>query len=185
MLHSSRTLIAALLLAAAGARAQAPAGGQYNSPCTDIVCDIQNDWIRNNGMVYLTANAMPEDRYGYKPTPAQQSFGERVLHVASVNVDLMRTLGAKTPPPQIDMKATSKAGALKELQKASQYGAAVLKEFNQAQLMERVPSPEFMGPTSSRQRMIYFLMQHMQDTYGQLVVYLRLNGITPPLSAQP
>jgi uncharacterized damage-inducible protein DinB len=42
-----------------------------------------------------------------------------------------------------------------------------------------------MGPKSSRQRIVYFLMMHNQDTYGQLVVYLRLNGITPPLSRQP
>ena len=51
--------------------------------------------------------------------------------------------------------------------------------------MERGASPWFMGPMSTRQRILYFLMMHNQDTYGQLVVYLRLNGITPPASRQP
>jgi hypothetical protein len=42
-----------------------------------------------------------------------------------------------------------------------------------------------MGPMASRQQIAYFLTAHSQDTYGQLVVYLRLNGITPPFSRQP
>ena len=62
---------------------------------------------------------------------------------------------------------------------------AVIKEFGDQGLATRVASPPFMGPLSSRQRMLYFLMTHSQDTYGQLVVYLRLNGITPPASRQP
>ena len=53
----------------------------------------------------------------------------------------------------------------------------------------RIDSPEpitwFMGPQVSRQRAVYFVMSHSQDTYGQLVVYARLNGITPPASRQP
>ena len=56
-------------------------------------------------------------------------------------------------------------------------------------LLARIDSPGplgwFMGPKMSRQRALYFLMAHTQDTYGQLAVYLRLNGITPPLSRQP
>lgn len=184
----SLTGIGALAQSPAGSRPATPVPGPGTAlgpPCADVLCDIQKDWARNNGMFYLTAQAMPEDKFGFKPTLAQQTFRERVLHVASVNVDLLRTLGGKVPPPAIDMNAASKAGALKELQKSSEYGAALLKEFTEAQLAERVPSAPFMGPTSSRQQMFYFLMTHTQDTYGQLVVYLRLSGITPPFSAQP
>jgi hypothetical protein len=61
----------------------------------------------------------------------------------------------------------------------------VLKEFNDQQLAERVTSMPFLGPTASRLRVIYFAMSHSQDIYGQLVVYLRLNGITPPASNRP
>lgn len=71
------------------------------------------------------------------------------------------------------------------LRQATQYGTAMLKEFGETGLAQRVSSPEFMGPTASRQSVVYFLMAHCQDTDGQLVVYLRLNGIVPPLSRQP
>jgi uncharacterized damage-inducible protein DinB len=136
-------------------------------------------------MVYGLARAMPEDKYGFKPVPEEQSFGERVLHVAQVNVDLLKGLGAKTPAPVINPKATSKVEAMDAVQKAGEYGIAVIKEFSDQQLMARVDSPWFMGPMATRQRILYFLMMHSQDTYGQLVVYVRLNGIVPPASRQP
>ena len=65
------------------------------------------------------------------------------------------------------------------------YGAAVLKEFNDQQLSERVMSLPFMGPTVSRLRVTYFSIAHSQDIYGQLAVYLRLKGVTPPRSNRP
>lgn len=181
-------MIAALSAAQAQQPSPAPAGRNMPSfmgPCSNLSCEIQNDWERNNALATLTAGAMPEDKYGFKPVPEEQSFGERVLHIAQVNVMLLQGLGAKTPAPAIDPKATSKAAAMAALQKAGDYGTAVIKEFSEQQLMERVASPFFMGPMSTRQRILYFLMMHSQDTYGQLVVYLRLNGITPPASRQP
>lgn len=167
--------------------AQAPPA--FMGPCSDLSCEIQNDWTRNNMMLSGLANAMPDEKYGYKPTPAQQSFGERVLHVAQVNLMLLQGLGAKAPAPTIDMSATSKAASMAALQRVGDYGVAVIKELGEPGLGARIDSPGpvgwFMGPKVSRQRLLYFLMTHSQDTYGQLVVYLRLNGITPPLSRQP
>ncbi len=140
-------------------------------------------------MIRGLAEAMPEDKYNFKPTPPQQSFGERVLHVAQVNLMLLKALGAKTAAPDIDEKATTKAASMAAVQKVGDYGVAVIRELGEKGLQGRIDSPPpmawFMGPQLSRQRVIYFLMTHSQDTYGQLVVYLRLNGITPPASRQP
>jgi hypothetical protein len=54
----------------------------FMGPCSNLTCEIENDWSRNNALIYGLANAMPEEKYSYKPTPAQQSFGERTLHAA-------------------------------------------------------------------------------------------------------
>ena len=162
-----------------------PATFDFMGPCSNLSCEIQNDWTRNNVMVYGLARVMPEDKYGFKPTPEQQTFGERVLHVAQVNLAILQTLGAKAAPPVIDPKATSKTEAMASVQSVGDYGIAVIKEFSEQQLAARVASPPFMGPMSSRQRLLYFLMTHSQDTYGQLVVYLRLNGLIPPASRLP
>lgn len=161
----------------------------FMGPCANLVCEVENDWSRNNLMLYGLANSMPEDKFGYKPTPAQQTFGERVLHVAQVNVMLLQALGAKTPMPVIDMNAISKAASMDALQRVGGYGIAVIKELGEQGLLARIDSPGpvgwFMGPQVSRQSVLYFLMTHSQDTYGQLVVYARMNGITPPASRQP
>jgi uncharacterized damage-inducible protein DinB len=189
MLHIKSTMLTIALSFAAQAQPQqpaaAPAPPSFMGPCSTLSCEIQNDWTRNNVLVYLLAGAMPDNKYSFRPVPEEQTFGERVLHVAQINVAILQGLGAKAVPPVIDPKATSKVEAMAALQKAGDYGAAVIQEFSEQQLTTRVSSPPFMGPTSTRQRMLYFLMTHSQDTYGQLVVYLRLNGITPPASRQP
>src|SRR5262249_27008096 len=66
----------------------------FMGPCSTLACEVENDWSRNNVMLYGLANAMPADKFDYKPTPAQQSFGERVLHVAQVNLMLLQAFGA-------------------------------------------------------------------------------------------
>ena len=82
-------------------------------------------------------------------------------------------------------KASSKADVMAAMKQWDAYGAAVLKEFNDQQLVERVTSMPFMGPTASRIRVAYFSIGHAQDIYGQLAVYLRLKGVTPPRSNRP
>lgn len=153
--------------------------------CTTLACDMQGDWARNRQLIVGLVEAMPDDKFEFKPTPAQQSFAERVVHIANIDVKLISTLGGKTPAPMINAKATSKADVLAAINQSMDYGDAVLKEFNDQQLLERVTSLPFLGPTASRVRVAYFSLTHSQDIYGQLVVYLRLSGITPPASNRP
>jgi uncharacterized damage-inducible protein DinB len=150
-----------------------------------VACDLQADWAGNtNGLIGI-ANAMPETEYGFKPTPAQESFAERVMHVVNIDIKLLSTLGGKTPTPMVNAKASSKADVMAALKQWDAYGSAVLKEFTDQQLAERVTSMPFMGPTASRTRIAYFSIAHAQDIYGQLAVYLRLKGVTPPRSNRP
>ena len=183
------SLLASVLSAQSAAKQQDRQAPGFLGPCSDLVCEIEHDWSRNNVLIDGLANAMPEEKYGFKPTPAQQSFGERVLHAAEVNLMLLQALGAKTPAPSIDLKVTSKAATMAALERVGSYGVAVIKELGEEGLRARIDSPGpmqwFMGPKVSRQRVLYFLMTHSQDTYGQLVVYARLNSVIPPASRQP
>jgi uncharacterized damage-inducible protein DinB len=174
MLTAIRTcaLAAVLLATAAPAWAQATIHG-----------DLVKDWAGQKDLLAKIASAMPEDKFGFKSTPAQRSFGEHVLHIAQVNVQLAGMLGGKTPAPTVNMKATSKADIIKAMADSFDYGTAVIKEFDNAGIQATIPAA-FMGP-STRARIMFFLIGHTQDTYGQMVVYLRLNGITPPASMRP
>jgi uncharacterized damage-inducible protein DinB len=82
------------------------------------------------------------------------------------------------------MKAATKAEVMTALRQSMDYLEVVLKEFTDQQLNERmaIPPGSVMGSSASRLRPIYFVLQHNMDIYGQMVVYLRLNGIVPPAS---
>jgi uncharacterized damage-inducible protein DinB len=150
-----------------------------------IQAELLKDWSDLKITMDKIANEMPEDKYDFKPTPAQQSFGERTAHIAQVNVGLLGTLGGKTTKPMIDSKATSKAAAIKAMDDSFDYGTAVIKEQNDQTMLQAVAMPpRFLGP-SSRARIVYFLIGHTWDIYGQMAVYLRLNGHVPPASQRP
>ena len=72
---------------------------------------------------------MPEDKWGYKSTPAQRTFGEQVMHIATTDVRLLGALGGKTAAPMVDMKqAATKADSMTALRASFAYGEAVIKE---------------------------------------------------------
>jgi len=146
--------------------------------------DFLKEWAGQKDLLAKIADAMPEAKYGFKATPAQRSFGEHVLHIAQVNMMLLQTFASKAPAPQINMKATSKADVMKAMADSFDYGTAILKEQTDQTMAGTIQGPPWMGP-STRARMIAFLIGHTQDTYGQMVVYLRLNGLVPPASQRP
>jgi carboxymethylenebutenolidase len=190
---ASGFLIAMCVAATALAQApQAPAGqgqarqgggrGPAAPACSTLQCDMLADWTRTRDALIGVANAMPDDKYSFKPTPAQESFAQRLMHVAQIDVKLLSGLGGKTAAPALNASAATKADVVAALTQSFAYGEAVIKEFNDQQLLERVTPMPFLGPSASRVRILSYDLQHTQDIYGQLVVYLRLNGVTPPLS---
>jgi uncharacterized damage-inducible protein DinB len=156
--------------------------GPQGPPVTTLAGDVQSDLERTRELMLNLVEAMPEDKFGFKPTPAQQSFGERVMHIVQADQFILGTLGGKTPAPKINDKASTKADILAALRQLYDWETALMKEFNDQQLVERVMPPGFLGSQASRARIFYYSLQHTQDMYGQLVVYLRLSGVTPPAS---
>src|SRR5438477_342626 len=141
---------------------------------TTLSADVMKDWKAQKETMMSIAAAMPEEKFGYKSTPAQRSWGEQILHVAGGNIFLMRFLGGKAPAPAVNtadmvvfgLKASTKAEYLKALGDSFDYGEAVLKEFSDTSLTETIKGPPWMGP-STRVRMLYDAIAHCQDIYGQ------------------
>jgi uncharacterized damage-inducible protein DinB len=158
----------------------APAAAQSAS----LKAELLKDWLDMKASMRALAEAMPPDKYTFKSTSAQRDFGQQVLHVANANVLNLRFLGARTAAPTINRQATAKAEVIQAMDASFDYGAAVINEFNDQTLMEIVQTNAFLGP-SSRARVLWFLLGHSWDIYGQMVVYLRLNGGVPPASQRP
>ena len=159
---------------------QAPAAPAPNS---QVLTQLRSDWQAQKDMMMKIADAMPEDKFSYRSTPPQRNYGEQIMHVASANVDLLKVLGGSAAAPAFTAEsAKTKADILKALGDSYDYGTALLNELSETTVLEPVKdAPSFLGP-SSRARILWTLLAHSMDIYGQMAVYLRLNGIVPPAS---
>ncbi len=164
-----------------------PAAAQgATAPVTvSIQAEMLKDWTDLKDTLMKIASEMPEAGYSFKPTPPQETFGRRVVHIAVGGNMFLQLLGAKAPAPKVDAAtaAMTKAGAMKALADSFDYGTAILKEQTDRTMLQTVNAP-FLGP-SSRARVFTFVIGHTWDIYGQLAVYLRLQGHVPPASQRP
>jgi len=146
-----------------------------------VTGDLIKDWEYQKASLVAIADAMPEDSFGYKPTPAQRSYGEQIMHIASINVQILGLVGGRAVVPTFTVEsAVTKAEILDALGKSYDYGIALLSEQTNTSMNETIEAG-FLGP-SARARVFWFLLGHSMNGYGQMAVYLRLNDIIPPAS---
>jgi uncharacterized damage-inducible protein DinB len=161
------------------------AGLKPAAQSVSIQGEMLKDWTGLKDAMDKIANAMPEDKFTFKPTPAQRDYGQQVLHIAQINARFLSLVGSKATAPAVDAKATGKAATIKAMDDSFDYGAAILREqTDQTMVQAAAMPPGFLGP-STRARMFTFLIGHTWDIYGQMAVYLRLNGVVPPASVRP
>ena len=136
------------------------------------------------------ADAMPEGKYGFRPTQGEfkdvRSFAEQVKHVAAANYMFgAGVLGEKKPPVDVGGEngpATmkSKAEIVKFLNDSFAYLHKALGSVTEKNQLDMIET-EF-GSKAPRLMLASFAVAHPFDHYGQMVEYLRMNGIVPPSS---
>lgn len=146
--------------------------------------ELLRDWREMQETLGRLAAEMPDEGLDYKPTEAQRTFAQQVLHIATANVLNLGFLGDDRPTPVVDRADVSRMAVMDAMRASFDHGAAVLEAHDDTWLMETVETNDFLGP-SSRARVVWFLLGHSWDIYGQMVVYLRLNGQIPPASQRP
>jgi uncharacterized damage-inducible protein DinB len=147
--------------------------------------ELLRDWLEMETTLVKVANEMPADKYGFKATPPQRDFAQQLLHIATANVVNLRFIASGgIEAPVINRNATGRADVLQAMDASFRYGETILKAQTDASLLEVVDTNQFLG-RSTRARVLYFLLGHSWDIYGQMVVYLRLNGAVPPASQRP
>ena len=139
------------------------------------------------GQFLGVAEAMPESKYDFVPSAGEfkgvRSFAEQVKHVACSNFAFFNEIEGKTPPEHCEKggpaAAKSKAELVKYLRDSFDYGDRVLATIINAQnALVRVEGP-YAGP-NTRLGIAVAAVWHIADHYGQIVEYLRMNGIVPP-----
>ena len=132
------------------------------------------------------AEAMPEDKYSFIPTAGKfddvRSFGEQVKHVACAQYAFFNEFEGKHPPMDCekggDNPAKTKAELLKYLRDSFDYSNRVLATLNAKNSMDTVKG-RYAGP-NTKLGISVVAVWHITDHYGQIVEYLRMNGIVPP-----
>ena len=133
------------------------------------------------------AEAMPEDKWSFKPTQGEfkdvRTFGEQVKHVACGNEAWAKKILGEKAPERCDLggpnPAKSKAEILAYLKESFKAIDKVIAETDGKNLMQSTPGP-YWG--ANRLSSLTATVWHISDHYGQLVIYLRMNGIVPPAS---
>jgi len=135
------------------------------------------------------ADAMPEEKYSFAPTSGEfkgvRTFGEQVRHIAAANFMFVSIMNGEKP----DMEAAEHGPAdiktkaqimqyLKDSFAAAHKAIASLTPENALTLLPNAPFPIF----NTRLGVASFTSAHCMDHYGQMVEYLRMNGIVPPAS---
>lgn len=146
--------------------------------------DWKDQWQFSTGNLLRIAEAMPADKYDYKPVKEVDTFGDQVKHATLAIKVLINNAEGKnvntTEAFAAMQKLTKKEEIVAEFRKVAEEGAAVVVRISGKNDGEVVES-QFFGKTTRR----FLLIQaigHNYNHYGQLVYYLRLNGITPPAS---
>jgi uncharacterized damage-inducible protein DinB len=132
------------------------------------------------------AEAMPDNKYSFVPTAGKfdgvRSFGEQVKHVACAQFAFFNEFEGKKPPEDCEKgghdAAKTKPELIKYLKDSFDYSNHVLAKLTAPNALDRVEG-RYAGP-NTRLGITVVAVWHITDHYGQLVEYLRMNGIVPP-----
>jgi hypothetical protein len=142
------------------------------------------DAFRSNTKMYAknlsaAAEVMPADKYAYKPTPAQMSYGDIVAHLIEGNDYLCALLGGTKAPTRTKIAATDKKDALvARLKETFAFCDQALAKLDDSKLSEQVTL--FGSMNTSRAGAEMLTVGDWADHYSQMANYLRLNGQLPP-----
>lgn len=126
-----------------------------------------------------SAEEMPADKYGFKPTAEQMSFGHLVLHVAESNMFLCSRISGEKAPALPKLTETSpKASLVSAVESSFSFCDGALAKVNDSELTQEVPF--FGGRKISKAAAMIGLTNDLADHYSQAAMYLRLNGKLPP-----
>lgn len=126
------------------------------------------------------ANAVPAEKYSWRPAEGVRSISEVFTHIAGGNYYLATFLGVPPPaemPKEIE-KITDKKKVLAELQKSFDHVRQIVKSDSD---YER--TVKLYGNDTTRRNVYMMMLNHLHEHLGQSVAYARMNGIVPPWSA--
>ncbi len=173
-------------LAARAQQAQQPSPQSAAPAQTDaspVAGAVRSSLERQSKNVLAAVDEMPADKFSYRPTPAQITFGHLVMHMAGSNFRLCAAISGTDAPKMEELKETDPKEKLATALKSSfDFCTQSLAKVDDSKLGEVVLTRGNFSLTRAAAMMA--LTNDFADHYSAAAIYLRLNGLLPP-TAQP
>lgn len=170
----------ALLVVAALAVGGVPPAQAQEGAASAAVSTTRQLWESMIGHITTAAEELPESTYSYKPTPDVRSFGQLVGHVAGAQY-LICAAALNQPPRQedaVEKSAKTKAQLVAALKASTEYCTRAYSQTDKA----AQGKTKLFGQERTRFYALGLNATHDAEHYGNIVTYLRINGIVPPSS---
>ncbi len=175
-------LLAAVVIPVASAQ-EATTKPAAPAPALSPSQTLLNYWNYMGRKLTTMAEDFPEDKYDFKPNPAQRSFAEQLIHAAhGINIFVEVGKGVKPhldDPKRSDFK--NKAAVVEYVRKAFADGAALIASKGDSG-MNDLTVDAWSNQQFRLNEQAWFYLEHAGEHYGQLVVYYRVAGLVPPES---
>ncbi|RTY76287.1 DinB family protein [Flavobacterium bomense] len=144
----------------------------------EVVSTFIEKWDNSKDYLVAVAEAMPEDKYDYKPAEREMSFKEQLFHIQ----DNMNWLGTtyfseEKYVKKEAAKGLSKAQIIQEIKTSFDAAKRVVQKTNDAELSQKVT---FFAGQKSKLQILNLMQDHVTHHRAQILVYLNLNQIQPP-----
>ncbi len=169
------TIAALIFVLAAVAIAQSKPAPMVSNPVVSTVRQMEERYAKN---LTGAADEMPADKYSYRPTPEQITFGHLMMHTAEANNSLCAAIAGE-PAPALKLSETdSKETLTKAVKDSFTYCEQALSKADDTALGQTVTL--FESQTGTRGSALVRLAMGWADHYSAAAMYLRLNNLLPP-----
>ncbi|WP_350286449.1 DinB family protein [uncultured Croceitalea sp.] len=149
----------------------------------DFIKEYLERFENSKKYVIKVAEMMPEDDYNFKPTDGSLSFAENLMHIGfAMNWHSQSLLGGKpaikwNDDTRYKVSNRTKEEMIKIVEATFEEAARLMEQFDTAQFKDEL---DYFGLTRTKRQIFMLLADHITHHRGQMLVYLRLNGLVPP-----
>jgi len=174
-----RTFLLAMVLGAVSLHAQ-------TDPLEGLWQGYDGEWVHVSKQLVALAEAIPAEKYGWRPGPGVRSTSEVFMHIAIANFYLLSVTGPKMPADltsaELEKTVTAKAKVIDCLKRSLEAVKTAHAGIKSADLQRKVKIEDRDATVDG---MYLRIIVHANEHMGQLVAYARMNGIVPPWSESP
>lgn len=127
------------------------------------------------------AEALPAEKFNWRPSDDSRSFAEVLLHVSGERYQILALGGAQSPAgfdgKTYEKSTTDKAKIIAELNKSENFAQAQIQSMTNGDFANPLPK---LGPQANAGDVVYILIADAHEHLGQAIAYARVNGVVPP-----